>query len=378
MKIMDMTTLLLILILLLAAVCAALLGLLLIRSRDHGMDPEKTRTLVRGELDAHSNALWRAMKDNADLQNERLEVLEKRMGQFSQTTERELEAMRRTVDEKLDETLNRRLSQSFRAVNESLDQVSQGLGEMRSLARGVGDLKKVLTNVKTRGNLGEVQLGAILEDLLAPDQYGTNVNTKGTGRERVEYAVRLPGDQGRPVWLPIDAKFPADSWLKVQDAYEAGDPEKISQARKGLAQVLRQEAKDIREKYVAPPETTDFGIMFLPSEGLYAEALRLGMSEQLQREYRVTLAGPTTMAALLNSLQTGFRTLAIKRRSGEVWETLAAVKTEFGRFAAVLRKTQSELTKANADLDQLVGARTRMMEKKLEALTAAPEEGERP
>lgn len=378
MKIMDMTTLLLILILLLAAVCAALLGLLLIRSRDHGMDPEKTRTLVRGELDAHSNALWRAMKDNADLQNERLEVLEKRMGQFSQTTERELEAMRRTVDEKLDETLNRRLSQSFRAVNESLDQVSQGLGEMRSLARGVGDLKKVLTNVKTRGNLGEVQLGAILEDLLAPDQYGTNVNTKGTGRERVEYAVRLPGDQGRPVWLPIDAKFPADSWLKVQDAYEAGDPEKISQARKGLAQVLRQEAKDIREKYVAPPETTDFGIMFLPSEGLYAEALRLGMSEQLQREYRVTLAGPTTMAALLNSLQTGFRTLAIQRRSGEVWETLAAVKTEFGRFAAVLRKTQSELTKANADLDQLVGARTRMMEKKLEALTAAPEEGERP
>ncbi len=375
---MDMTTLLLILILLLAAVCAALLGLLLIRSRDHGMDPEKTRTLVRGELDAHSNALWRAMKDNADLQNERLEVLEKRMGQFSQTTERELEAMRRTVDEKLDETLNRRLSQSFRAVNESLDQVSQGLGEMRSLARGVGDLKKVLTNVKTRGNLGEVQLGAILEDLLAPDQYGTNVNTKGTGRERVEYAVRLPGDQGRPVWLPIDAKFPADSWLKVQDAYEAGDPEKISQARKGLAQVLRQEAKDIREKYVAPPETTDFGIMFLPSEGLYAEALRLGMSEQLQREYRVTLAGPTTMAALLNSLQTGFRTLAIQRRSGEVWETLAAVKTEFGRFAAVLRKTQSELTKANADLDQLVGARTRMMEKKLEALTAAPEEGERP
>ena len=307
-----------------------------------------------------------AMRDAAVRQNESIEA---QIEEFRKQNDEQLEKMRETVDEKLQSTLERRISQSFRLVSDNLEQVSKGLGEMQTLARGVGDLKKVLTNVKTRGNLGEIQLGAILDEILAPGQYERNVNTKGFGRETVEFAVKLPGENGRRVWLPIDSKFPGDSYIRLVDAYDKGDAQAIDAARKNLVTVVRQEAKDIREKYIAPPETTDFGIMFLPSEGLYAEVVRLGMVEVLQHEYRVTIAGPTTMAALLNSLQMGFRTLAIEKRTSEVWETLSAVKTEFTKFEDVLKKAQENLTKANSNLDELIGARTRVMQRKLRDVT---------
>ena len=248
---------------------------------------------------------------------------------------------------------------------------------MQNLARGVGDLKKVLSNVKTRGNLGEIQLGAILEEILAPEQYAENVNTKGTGREFVEFAVRLPGTGDEPVWLPIDSKFPADSYMQLSDAYEEGNPDAVKSAKAQLVRTMKNEAKDIREKYIAPPKTTDFGIMFLPSEGLYAEALRLGMAETLQREYKVSLAGPTTMAALLNSLQMGFRTLAIQERSGQVWETLAAVKTEFSKFEDELLRAQKNIDQVNERLNRLVGVRSRAVLKTLDQLSGLDEKNGR-
>ena len=356
----------------------------------------------RQEMAEFENAVWRALKESAELQNQSLRDLNTRFQQFSGGVEqrldnlrngvggqlegmnknmnwqianltrensRQLDQIRETVDEKLQKTLEQRIGQSFRTVNESLEQVSRGLGEMHNLARGVGDLKKVLSNVKTRGNLGEIQLGAILEEILAPDQYDTNVNTTGSGREVVEFAVKMPGENGNRVWLPIDSKFPGDSYAALLDAYDRADPGAVEAARKNLAQVVKKEAKDIREKYIAPPNTTDFGVMFLPSEGLYAEVIRMGLLETLQREYRVNVAGPATMAALLNSLQMGFRTLAIGRRTSEVWNTLSAVKTEFGKFEEVLRKAQDNLAKTSTNLDQLIGVRTRVMQQKLKDLT---------
>ncbi|WP_173327678.1 DNA recombination protein RmuC [Eubacterium pyruvativorans] len=356
----------------------------------------------RQEMAEFENAVWRALKESAELQNQSLRDLNTRFQQFSGGVEqrldnlrngvggqlegmnknmnwqianltrensRQLDQIRETVDEKLQKTLEQRIGQSFRTVNESLEQVSRGLGEMQNLARGVGDLKKVLSNVKTRGNLGEIQLGAILEEILAPDQYDTNVNTTGSGREVVEFAVKMPGENGNRVWLPIDSKFPGDSYAALLDAYDRADPGAVEAARKNLAQVVKKEAKDIREKYIAPPNTTDFGVMFLPSEGLYAEVIRMGLLETLQREYRVNVAGPATMAALLNSLQMGFRTLAIGRRTSEVWNTLSAVKTEFGKFEEVLRKAQDNLAKTSTNLDQLIGVRTRVMQQKLKDLT---------
>lgn len=284
----------------------------------------------------------------------------------------QLDGIRKTVDEKLQQTLDRKLNDSFQLVSERLEQVYKGLGEMQTLATGVGDLKKVLSNVKTRGVLGEIQLGAILEQMLAPDQYATNVATKKGSQANVEYAVRMPGNDGTPVWLPIDAKFPLDAYEQVLNAYDAADALQVEAAVKQLKTRVKTFARDVQTKYIDPPATTDFAILFIPVEGLYAELVRAGMVEELQREYKVTLAGPTTMSALLNSLQMGFRTLAIQKRSGEVWKVLGKVKTEFDTFASVLEATQNRLNQANAELDKLVGVRTRQIQRTLKNVESLP------
>ena len=286
----------------------------------------------------------------------------------------QLDSIRKTVDEKLQETLDRKLNDSFQLVSQRLEQVYKGLGEMQNLAQGVGDLKKVLSNVKTRGVLGEVQLGAILEQLLTPDQYAVNVATKQGSQANVEYAIRLPGNDGSPVWLPIDAKFPLDAYEQVLAAYDTADAIQVEAAVKALKTRVKGFAKDVQTKYIDPPNTTDFAILFIPVEGLYAELVRAGMVEVLQREYKVTLAGPTTMSALLNSLQMGFRTLAIQKRSSEVWKVLGAVKGEFDKFATVLEATQNRLNQANAELDKLVGTRTRQIQRTLKNVESLPDE----
>ena len=276
-----------------------------------------------------------------------------------------LDKMRQTVDEKLQTTLENKMTQSFRLVNERLEQVYKGLGEMQSLAVGVGDLKKVLSNVKTRGILGELQLGAILREILSPEQYEENVATVPGSRNAVEFAVKLPGEDGESIYLPIDSKFPSDAYSDLLQAYEQGNSESVDMAAKALLTRLKTFAKDIRDKYIDPPYTTEFAIMFLPFEGLYAEAVNRGMVEELQRLYRVNVAGPSTMAALLNSLQMGFKTFAIQKRTGEVWKVLGAVKAEFGKFEKVLQTTQKRLEQANTELDTLVGVRTRAIQKQL-------------
>ncbi|MDR6937168.1 DNA recombination protein RmuC [Luteibacter sp. 3190] len=293
-------------------------------------------------------------------------TLETRLGAIQQDNAAKLEQMRATVDEKLQATLETRLGQSFQLVSERLEAVQRGLGEMQALAAGVGDLKRVLTNVKTRGTFGEVQLGALLEQILIAEQYAANVATIPSSTERVEFAIRLPGaDDGTPVWLPIDAKYPVEDYQRLLDAQDAADADAAHAAGKALELRVREEAKRIRSKYVAPPHTTDFAILFLPTEGLYAEVIRRpGLSDQLQREYRVTVAGPTTLTALLNSLQMGFRTLAIEKRSSEVWHVLAAVKNEFGKFATVLEKTRKQLDTVRNSIDT-AGVRTRAIERKL-------------
>ena len=318
-----------------------------------------------------------ALENEQKLENIRLSM-EKKIGELTNDNNRQLEEMRKTVDEKLQKTLEDRITQSFKLVNDRLEQVYKGLGEMQNLAVGVGDLKKVLSNVKTRGILGEVQLGAILEQILSPEQYEENVITKSTGADRVEFAVKLPGEDERTVWLPIDAKFPADSYSRLVDAYELGDAAAIEEAAKNLEKVIKSEAKDIHTKYIEPPYTTDFGIMFLPFEGLYAEVVRRGLLDVLQREYKVNIAGPTTMAALLNSLQMGFKTLAIQKHSSEVWEVLGAVKTEFGTFGKVLDSARKRLRMADEDLEKLIGTRTRAIERKLRGVESlsAPESEE--
>ena len=292
-------------------------------------------------------------------------TMEQKITSLQEDNSRQLDLMRNTVDEKLQKTLEERIGQSFKLVSDRLEQVYKGLGEMQTLANGVGDLKKVLSNVKTRGILGEIQLGAILDQILSKEQYEENITTKGSGSERVEFAIKLPGDEDGVVYLPIDAKFPGDSYAKLVDAYEGGRPEEIDEAVKGLEKALKKAAKDIHDKYIDPPHTTDFGIMFLPFEGLYAEAVRRGMVETLQREYKINIAGPTTMAALLNSLQMGFKTLAIQKHSSQVWDILGAVKTEFDKFGNVLAATQQRITQANAELDKLIGVRTRSIQRKL-------------
>ena len=286
---------------------------------------------------------------------------------------KKLDEIRRTVDEQLQDTLQKRVSDSFKTVSDQLEQVYKGIGEMQTLAADVGGLKQVLSGVKTRGILGEVQLGAILADILAPEQYATNVATIPGSSARVEFAVRLPGAGDEPVWLPIDSKFPGDSYAHLLDAQAAGDPQAVADARRALEQVLRAEAKDIRQKYVEPPYTTNFGILFVPFEGLYAEAVNMGMVERLQHDCQVNLAGPSTMAALLNSLQMGFRTLAIQKRSNEVWQVLGAVKTEFAKFNDGLLKLQERLRQSDRELDDLIGTRTRAINRKLRAVQSLDE-----
>ena len=277
---------------------------------------------------------------------------------------RKLDEIRVTVDEKLQATLQTRIAESFRSVSAQLEQVYKGLGEMQTLANDVGSLKQVLSGVKTRGILGEVQLGAILKELLAPAQYAENVATVPGSPNRVEFAVRLPGQEGA-VWLPIDAKFPGDTYAHLLDAQNSGDAAAVATARRALQVVLRQEAKDIHDKYIEVPHTTNFGILFLPVEGLYAEVVSTGISDALQREFQITVAGPSTMAALLNALQMGFRTLAIQQRSGEVWQVLGAVKTEFEKFGAGLQQMQRHLTQTGNDLEELIGTRSRAINRKL-------------
>lgn len=278
---------------------------------------------------------------------------------------RQLDEMRQTVDEKLQKTLEEKMNKSFSLVNERLEQVYKGLGEMQTLAVGVGDLKKVLSNVKTRGILGEIQLGAILSEILSKEQYEENIATKKGSKNVVEFAIKLPSDGDSIVYLPIDSKFPGDTYSALRDAVESGDRQRIEAAQKALVQRIKGEAKDIHDKYIDPPNTTEFAIMFLPFEGLYSEVVNMGLVEVLQREYKVNIAGPSTMAALLNSLQMGFKTLAVQKRSAEVWKILGGVKTEFDKFNDVLVMTQQRLDQANKELDKLVGVRTRQIQRQL-------------
>lgn len=278
---------------------------------------------------------------------------------------RQLDEMRQTVDEKLQKTLEEKMNKSFSLVNERLEQVYKGLGEMQTLAVGVGDLKKVLSNVKTRGILGEIQLGAILSEILSKEQYEENIATKKGSKNVVEFAIKLPADGAGTVYLPIDSKFPGDTYSALREAVESGDRQSIESAKKALVHRIKGEAKDIHDKYIDPPNTTEFAIMFLPFEGLYSEVVNMGLVEVLQREYKVNIAGPSTMAALLNSLQMGFKTLAVQKRSAEVWKILGGVKTEFDKFNDVLVMTQQRLDQANKELDKLVGVRTRQIQRQL-------------
>jgi DNA recombination protein RmuC len=332
--------------------------------------------LQKDQLDSFSQQLMAMTK----LNDEKLNAMRKTMADQLQAMQadntKKLEQMRATVDEKLHSTLEKRLGESFKQVSERLEQVYKGLGEMRNLATGVGDLKKVLTNVKTRGTWGEIRLSHILEQILTPDQYDVNVATKKNSNERVEFAIKLPGqdqDHEKIVWMPIDSKFPQEDYQRLMDAQEAADKEQAERSIKNLETRIKAEAKHIKEKYLDPPNTTDFGIMFLPIEGLYAEVLRRpGLCDTLQREYRIVVTGPTTLAALLNSLQMGFRTLAIEKRSSEVWELLGAVKTEFGKFGAVLAKTKKKLQEASNTIDK-AEVRTRAIERKLRKVQEVPQ-----
>ena len=301
-------------------------------------------------------------------------TLEARLKDIETQNATKLEEMRKTVDEKLHATLEHRLGESFKLVSDRLEAVHKGLGEMQTLAMGVGDLKRVLTNVKTRGTWGEVQLGALLEQILTPDQYATNVATVPKSSERVEFAIRLPGRENEgQVWLPIDSKFPIEDYERIMAAHDVSDVGALEEATKALENRIKLEAKTIRDKYIEPPHTTDFAILFLPTEGLYAEVLRRpGLSDWLQRECRVTIAGPTTLTALLNSLQMGFRTLAIEKRSSDVWRTLGAVKTEFGKFGEVLDRTKRQLEAASKSIGD-AEVRTRAMTRELKKVEALPE-----
>ena len=296
---------------------------------------------------------------------------------LQESNEKKLDQMRETVDEKLQSALEKRLGESFKLVSERLEAVQHGLGEMKNLATGVGDLNKVLTNVKARGTWGEVQLGALLEQILTPDQYDKNVRTRIDSQESVEYAIRLPGQDDGPescVWLPIDSKFPQEDYLRLLDAADTADVDAVQKATAALIRSVHNSAKEIRDKYLNPPGTTDFAIMFLPTEGLYAEVLRQpGQVERIQQDYRIVVAGPTTLSAILSSLRIGFRTLAIEKRSSEVWKVLSAVKTEFGKFGDVLAKVQRQLNTASNTIEQ-TGVRTRSMERKLRAVEELPSE----
>nr|WP_230405174.1 DNA recombination protein RmuC [Undibacterium rugosum] len=336
---------------------------------------EEQTASLKQMADTLSQRIDQLTESNAQRMQEIRSTLEQKIQQLQAENSGKLEEMRKTVDEKLHATLEQRLGESFKLVSDRLEKVHQGLGEMQQLAIGVGDLKRVLTNVKTRGTWGEVQLEMVLEQMLTPDQYAKNVETvPGTG-ERVEFAVKLPGkEEGRaPVWMPIDAKFPKEQYERLLDAAERADAEGVALAGKELERSIRNEAKTIAEKYVSPPLTTDFAILFLPTEGLYAEVMRRpGLADDLQRSFRVSVAGPSTLSALLNSLQMGFRTLILEKRSSEVWQVLGAVKTEFGKFGEVLAATKSTLERAAKNIDQ-AEVRTRQMTRKLKQVEQMPE-----
>jgi len=304
-------------------------------------------------------------------------TIDTQLKHLQESNEKKLDQMRETVDEKLQTTLEKRLGQSFKLVSERLEAVQHGLGEMQNLATGVGDLKRVLTNVKARGTWGEVQLGALLEQILTPDQYDKNVRIRGDSQERVEYAIRLPGQDDNPescVWMPIDSKFPQEDYLRLVEAADTADGDAVQKATAALLRSVHSSAKEIRDKYLNPPATTDFAIMFLPTEGLYAEVLRQpGQVEKIQQDYRIVVAGPTTLSAILSSLRIGFRTLAIEKRSSEVWKVLAAVKTEFGKFGHILKTVKRQLNTASNTIDQ-TGVRTRVMERKLRTVQELPSE----
>lgn len=293
------------------------------------------------------------------------QTIEKKLSSIQEDNNKKLDDMRKTVDEKMQKTLEDKMNKSFAIVSERLEQVYKGLGEMQTLANGVGDLKKVLSNVKTRGILGEIQLGAILEEILSKEQYDVNVATVPNSKNVVEYAVKMPVEDNSFIYLPVDSKFPADAYMTLQDAYETADADSVKAAAAQLAVRIKAFAKDIHDKYIEVPYTTEFAIMFLPFEGLYAEVVNRGLVEILQRDYKVNVAGPSTMAALLNSLQMGFRAVAIQKRSLEAWEVLSAVKSEFETFAKVLESTQNRINQANKELDKLVGVRTRAIQRKL-------------
>ncbi|MDR2655129.1 MAG: DNA recombination protein RmuC [Oscillospiraceae bacterium] len=314
-----------------------------------------------------------SMQSEQKLENIRRST-ENSIRSMQESNEKRLEAMQGIVHDKLQETLNTTLQNSFAQVSARLEQVHKGLGEMQALAAGVGDLKKVLSGVKTRGILGEIQLGAILEQMLSPEQYDKNVETKKGSKQVVEFAIKLPGQGKAPVYLPVDAKFPLESYQLLQDAYDGGDAPRVEAAAKEFSRAVRVSARDIHDKYISPPETTDFGIMFFPIEGLYAEVVRSGAVERLQNEFKIVVAGPTTMAALLNSLQMGFRTLAIQKRSGEVWNILQSVKTEFVKYSKALEDTQKSIDSASSKLKELSGTRTNQMLRKLEKVEALPEQ----
>ena len=332
-------------------------------------------------LQSEFSEMNRGLSDRAQEEDRRMEYLratvENRLNALQTSNAAELEKIRASVDEKLQNSLDERLARSFAQVRGSLDQVYRGLGEMQGLAQDVGDLRKLMTNVKSRGVIGEMQPGATLEQILAPAQYEANAQGKPNTQERVEYAVKLPGNGGGTVYLPIDSKFPGDIYGALQDAYDNADAVFAETQRKRLAQFIRQSAKEIRDKYVEPPYTTDFGVMFLPFEGLYAEVVNMELMEICQKEYRIMIAGPSTLAALLNSLQMGFRTLAIQKRSTEVWGVLGQVKGEFDKFADVLASAQQRINQANAELDKLIGVRTRSIQKTLSGIQDLGDPGDK-
>jgi len=363
----------------LVVAAASLGGVLLLLARERASAREAREELGRA-MHAFAQGVTTQLASGSGVQNAQYEALrgsvEQRLERIQRDSAEKLELMRKTVDEKLHETLDRRLADSFKAVSERLEVVHKGLGEMQALAAGVGDLKRVLANVKNRGVLGEVQLAALLEQILAREQYETNVATRPGSRERVEFAIKLPGsgDPRQPVWLPIDAKFPLEDYQRLQDAIERADGSAVEAARRALETFFKAEAKSIRSKYVEPPHTTDFAILFVPTEGLYAEAMsRPGLADALQREHRVMLCGPMNLAAMLNSLQLGFRTLAIEQRSTEVWAVLGAVKTEFGKFGQILVKTKERLDQVGNTLEEAARKSTTIT-RKLRDVEALPED----
>lgn len=353
-------------------------GLSIVEQQHH---EERVRALeqVGAKVDGSRRETTQRLDQNRDSVEQRLdkirETVDVQLGAIRIDNERKLESIRATVDEKLATTLNERLGASFKQVSDQLEAVYRGLGDMQNIAAGVGDLKRVLSNVKTRGILGEVQLGAILADILAPDQYAENVATRPGSADRVEFAVKIPVEQGDPVWLPIDSKFPGDTYERLRDAMESGDADGVASARKSLEQVIKLEAKDISSKYLSVPETTNFGILFLPFEGLYAEVVDMpGLIECLQRDYQVNVAGPSTMAAILNSLQMSYQTFAFQRRADEIQKVLSAVKAEFPKYRDELRRALKQIETAGKTVDGIINTRTNVIERKLKSVTALEDE----